>query len=111
MCRFFSCRRGLGAVVVAFFLGFSCWFWWVWLGDVGVLFVNSIVCLFFVFEYFFGWDCLPRFCGGFSGLIVFTVLFGEFDPGSGRTLAACLTHASRTLKLSFCWVDEWRTGE
>ena len=24
---------------------------------------------------------------------------GEFDPGSGRTLAACLTHASRT-KLS-----------
>src|SRR5690349_5804308 len=26
----------------------------------------------------------------------FWVLFGEFDPGSGRTLAACLTHASRT---------------
>ncbi len=25
-------------------------------------------------------------------------LFGEFDPGSGRTLAACLTHASRTMK-------------
>ena len=24
------------------------------------------------------------------------LLFGEFDPGSGRTLAACLTHASRT---------------
>ena len=23
-------------------------------------------------------------------------LFCEFDPGSGRTLAACLTHASRT---------------
>ena len=23
-------------------------------------------------------------------------LFGEFDSGSGRTLAACLTHASRT---------------
>ena len=23
-------------------------------------------------------------------------LNGEFDPGSGRTLAACLTHASRT---------------
>jgi len=22
-------------------------------------------------------------------------LTGEFDPGSGRTLAACLTHASR----------------
>lgn len=24
--------------------------------------------------------------------------YGEFDPGSGRTLAACLTHASRTMK-------------
>lgn len=24
------------------------------------------------------------------------VFVGEFDPGSGRTLAACLTHASRT---------------
>lgn len=26
------------------------------------------------------------------GVVVFN---GEFDPGSGRTLAACLTHASR----------------
>jgi hypothetical protein len=26
-------------------------------------------------------------------------LFGEFDPGSGQTLAACLTHASRTVLL------------
>ncbi|BAC18351.1 hypothetical protein [Corynebacterium efficiens YS-314] len=26
------------------------------------------------------------------------VFCGEFDPGSGRTLAACLTHASRTMK-------------
>ncbi len=25
-----------------------------------------------------------------------TYFYGEFDPGSGRTLAACLTHASRT---------------
>lgn len=25
---------------------------------------------------------------------------GEFDSGSGRTLAACLTHASRTMKPS-----------
>ena len=25
-------------------------------------------------------------------------IYGEFDPGSGRTLAACLTHASRTVK-------------
>ena len=30
--------------------------------------------------------------GGGGGLF----LFGEFDSGSGRTLAACLTHASRT---------------
>jgi hypothetical protein len=28
--------------------------------------------------------------------VVEPVLDGEFDPGSGRTLAACLTHASRT---------------
>ena len=32
------------------------------------------------------------------GVSCFLVLFGEFDPGSGRTLAACLTHASRTVK-------------
>jgi len=25
------------------------------------------------------------------------IINGEFDPGSGRTLAACLTHASRTV--------------
>ena len=50
-------------------------------------------------------------CGGFSGLNVFTFLFGEFDPGSGRTLAACLTHASRTLKAQLAGLDEWRTGE
>jgi hypothetical protein len=30
------------------------------------------------------------------GWVVEPVLDGEFDPGSGRTLAACLTHASRT---------------
>ena len=74
MCRFFFRRRGLVASVVAFFLGFSCWFWWVWLGSVGVLFVNSIVCLFlflclfFVFEYFF-WLGLPAFVVGFPGLL------------------------------------------
>ena len=42
--------------------------------------------------------------------LVLLVLFGEFDPGSGRTLAACLTHASRTVKrLPFWWV--WMSGE
>ena len=30
----------------------------------------------------------------------FNTIFREFDPGSGRTLAACLTHASRTKHLS-----------
>ena len=27
-----------------------------------------------------------------------SVFVGEFDPGSGRTLAACLTHASRAVR-------------
>ena len=31
------------------------------------------------------------------------ILYGEFDPGSGRTLAACLIHASRATK------PEWVT--
>jgi hypothetical protein len=33
------------------------------------------------------------------------IFYGEFDPGSGRTLAACLTHASRTMKLELAPVD------
>src|SRR5699024_11309420 len=49
----------------------------------------------------------PLFLGGWSGLFSrFTYpvwggcldLYGEFDPGSGRTLAACITHASRTVR-------------
>ena len=39
----------------------------------------------------------------------FQALFGEFDPGSGRTLAACLTHASRAERPF--GVLERRTGE
>ena len=35
---------------------------------------------------------------------------GEFDPGSERTLAACLTHASRARK-SLRWRVKRRTGE
>ena len=33
-------------------------------------------------------------------LVGFSTSFfvGEFDPGSGRTLAACLTHASRAVR-------------
>jgi hypothetical protein len=33
--------------------------------------------------------------------------YGEFDPGSGRTLAACLTHASRAVRL----LREYTSGE
>ena len=35
-----------------------------------------------------------------------SISLGEFDPGSGRTLAACLTHASRTGPARV----QWRTG-
>lgn len=103
--RLFTCRRELvsGFVVVVHRSGgwvFGLVVWGVW-----VLFVNSIVCLFvflclfFVFECF--WLGLPAgFSGWFFWALTFLFLFGEFDPGSGRTLAACLTHASRTLKPS-----------
>ncbi len=47
----------------------------------------------------------------YSGVCGAHVFYGEFDPGSGRTLAACLTHASRTMKLELALVEEWRTGE
>ena len=33
-----------------------------------------------------------------SGFSLMFKLYGEFDPGSERTLAAYLTHASRTRK-------------
>ena len=40
-----------------------------------------------------------------------TIYHGEFDPGSGRTLAACLTHASRTRLQKLAFEAEWQTGE
>jgi hypothetical protein len=43
------------------------------------------------------------------GWIFRQVFVGEFDPGSGRTLAACLTHASRAERPF--GVLERRTGE
>ena len=43
------------------------------------------------------------------GFHLFTDFVGEFDPGSGRTLAACLTHASRAERPF--GVLERRTGE
>ena len=43
--------------------------------------------------------CLGSGFGGpVLGCLQCFVFCGEFDPGSGRTLAACLTHASRTMK-------------
>ena len=53
-----------------------CYGWWG-----GSVFFACILCVFI-------WAMLNGF----------TVFCGEFDPGSGRTLAACLTHASRTMK-------------
>ena len=46
-----------------------------------------------------GWPCLV---GWFFWALTFLFLFGEFDPGSGRTLAACLIHASRTRATGAC---------
>ena len=46
----------------------------------------------------------------------YDTIYREFDPGSGWTLAACLTHASRTkhwrteIRQSSS-LTEWRTGE
>ena len=59
-----------------------------WLVD-GVLFCGCVV----------GWLCGVCLCMRifWSCLNCFTGFCGEFDPGSGRTLAACLTHASRTM--------------
>ena len=35
---------------------------------------------------------------------------GEFDPGSERTLAACLIHASRTRKSDLGWTSKVANG-
>src|SRR5690606_25506227 len=40
--------------------------------------------------------CEASLSTGFIACDAARVFDGEFDPGSGRTLAACLTHASRT---------------
>src|SRR3954452_16116181 len=51
-------------------------------------FENSTVCRALLFF----WFCASLF------FCLVRVFVGEFDPGSGRTLAACLTHASRTVR-------------
>ena len=65
--------RGVGWV-------FDCW---VWIGFLG--YWNGLRADLRWLFWLFG-----LVCGLFFGF------FGEFDPGSGRTLAACLTYASRT---------------
>ena len=98
----FLCHLVLGAAhggllfVVCGFWGLFCFglpgFWLLWLG-VGWGYVVWFSGLFT--------DCCSGLASCFVvwGLVgVLLVLFGEFDPGSGRTLAACLTHASRTVK-------------
>ena len=94
------------------FTALSCFGLWV-----VVLFENSIVChlmkqTLFVHEHERGHQivivvgvCLFLFCWFLCFLPVsfFVCFFGEFDPGSGRTLAACLTHASRTERPPLFW--------
>ena len=75
------------------------WLWWFFLVGCAMI---VFFCRFLLVARF--WLC--HFFDAF-GLI----FYGEFDPGSGRTLAACLTHASRTERLKLAWVLEWRTGE
>ena len=90
--------------------GFRCWSSWSCrgLGVVGGVGLGSGL---FFLRLLLYW---PGLVSGFllwgAGLGLGWVLFGEFDPGSGRTLAACLTHASRTGPPLWGWV-EWRTGE
>ena len=52
------------------------WLLWLWQGFLWLIDIESVQ---------------------FSVLSRDQIIYGEFDPGSGRTLAACLTHASRTV--------------
>ena len=74
MCRFFFRRRGLVASVVAFFLGFSCWFLVGLVGECGgvVCELDSVFvfCFYacFLFLSIF-WLGLPAVVVGFPGLL------------------------------------------
>ena len=48
---------------------------------------------------------------GLSSQSIYNIYNGEFDPGSGRTLAAGLTHASRRRRGELALPGDWRTGE
>ena len=71
-------------------------FVWGWVGP-GLVFWTVVLTVGSGWLFVVGWG------------LVLLVLFGEFDPGSGRTLAACVTHASRTGKGPACWF--WMSGE
>jgi hypothetical protein len=69
-----------------------------WLGVVSLSEFDWIgqICFWLVSDWVFFGNNICSFLG-LLGLGVVFVFDGEFDPGSGRTLAACLTHASRTM--------------
>ena len=96
MCHVFYAMALGAAHVCVWFLGlvlfwFAWLFFWGWVGP-GLVFWTVVLTLGSGWLFVVGWG------------LVLLVLFGEFDPGSGRTLAACLTHASRTVKrLPFWW--------
>ena len=105
-CLLFVCTSSLrlDAFLWVFLCGWLCkyelfWLWWFFLVGCAMI---VFFCRFLLVARF--WLC--HFFDAF-GLI----FYGEFDPGSGRTLAACLTHASRTERLKLAWGLEWRTGE
>ena len=90
-------------------------------GWVRLMFENSTVChsrrisllcpvLFFGLGLFFATMILAIVGQGLFVCWVSSFFDGEFDPGSGRTLAACLTHASRAERPT-SGVLERRTGE
>ena len=101
VCHVFYAMALGAAHVCVWFLGFVLfWFaWpcvWGWVGP-GLVFWTVVLTVGSGWLFVVGWG------------LVLLVLFGEFDPGSGRTLAACLTHASRTVKGPACWF--WMSGE
>jgi hypothetical protein len=85
---------------------------------VGVVFVDRDVFLWLIVEFkSSGLGSVSASISDPSGFVFPSPLggglniYGEFDPGSGRTLAACLTHASRTVISGLAPGDQWRTGE
>src|SRR6476620_2184961 len=99
-----SSRGVARSIVLVVWLCFGRIILWLKLND--QLFLSWLFDFSQVFEPFTGSKFAHCFFGG--GCLNIN---GEFDPGSGRTLAACLTHASRTVTTKLAWSDQWRTGE